>query len=515
MVTHFSNFDLCFIFSGFALVAGSLIAFANKKITLALFLLFCGGFVLRLWMAFIDPFINMWDEQFHAMVARNMMQHPFTPMLYEHPALSCQVGDFTKEHFWVHKPPLFLWQIALAMKIFGTKYWVVRIPSVVLTSLCIPVIFRMGKLLSNEITGYFAALLFAVVCLQINVVSGFINTDHNDVIFMCYVLFSCWAWMEFSISHLKKWILLTGIFSGMAILVKWLPGLLVYGAWFVAIVFDKNSRASWKVWREMMVAFFITIIVSAPWFIYITMRFPAETKAAIVSQNHHLNDALGHAGPWWYHFQLLRDDYGWWMVFLLPLAIFLFLKNRENRFLRMGIVASVFFVYVFYSFVQTRMPLFCLLVSPLILLMLGEMLANFLQRIHGKKFRIFFFIVLAFFVYTVFDSGRIESIHTIRGPGNGYRQARIENKKQFENATATLPSPDYVIFNCGGYVNGEACMFYTGFTAYNECPDEQLFQELKSQGIKMAVFDDISIPDYMMGDNSVIKLHFMLMRNNW
>ncbi len=36
--------------------------------------------VLRVSAAFLDPFLNTWDEVFHAVVARNMMDHPFLPM---------------------------------------------------------------------------------------------------------------------------------------------------------------------------------------------------------------------------------------------------------------------------------------------------------------------------------------------------------------------------------------------------------------------------------------------------
>ena len=27
--------------------------------------------------ALLDPFLNIWDERFHALVAKNMMNHPF------------------------------------------------------------------------------------------------------------------------------------------------------------------------------------------------------------------------------------------------------------------------------------------------------------------------------------------------------------------------------------------------------------------------------------------------------
>jgi len=41
-----------------------------------------GALGVRIFAAMLDPFLNTWDEQFHALVAKNMMANPFKPMLY-------------------------------------------------------------------------------------------------------------------------------------------------------------------------------------------------------------------------------------------------------------------------------------------------------------------------------------------------------------------------------------------------------------------------------------------------
>lgn len=48
---------------------------------LQLVLLTLLAFGLRCYMATLDPFLHTWDEQFHALVARNMMDNPFVPTL--------------------------------------------------------------------------------------------------------------------------------------------------------------------------------------------------------------------------------------------------------------------------------------------------------------------------------------------------------------------------------------------------------------------------------------------------
>lgn len=523
MSTHFTSTDIAFILAGLLPVAVAIFFFVRDQYKPALYFLIAGGFVLRLWMVFIDPYINLWDEQFHAMVAKNMMEHPFHPMLYAHPALPFDANNWTMSQTWLHKPPLFLWQIAIAMKIFGTHYWVVRLPSVVLATLCIPVVYRIGKILSGEKTGFLAALIFAVVNLQVNIVSGFLNTDHNDVVFMCYVLFSIWAWMEHREKGKWKWILLAGLFSGMAILVKWLPGLLVYLLWISALLANKQERFMLKKWMEPLVALLVTFFTAGPWFIYAAQQWPELSRYESDARVDHLSHVVEeHGGPWYYHFNLLLEDYGWWLVILLPVGMFFFLSRNQKQSVRIAIVAAVFFVYAFYSYVPTRMPLFCLLVSPLLYIIIADTLAyagNYLRKPGALKSNTLTgairFALLGVCAYSIFNINRIEHFHTDRNQGNFYRPARIQNRARFEAAAKQLPSADVVIFNCGGFANGVACMFYTGHTAYNDLPGEEQYKKLKAAGIKMAVFDDTVLPLYLANDSAVIKLHFQLIRNGF
>lgn len=96
--THFTSRDLFFIATGLLLVAASIVTAARGKMRPALLLLIAGGFTLRLLMAIIDPFLNPWDEQFHALVAHNMLSHPFMPTLYENPVIPYHADDWCNNH---------------------------------------------------------------------------------------------------------------------------------------------------------------------------------------------------------------------------------------------------------------------------------------------------------------------------------------------------------------------------------------------------------------------------------
>ena len=70
---------------GFVLLVLALVLAAAHKERPALVLLLLGAAALRVAMISLDPFLHDWDERFHACVAKNMMQHPFQPMLHATP----------------------------------------------------------------------------------------------------------------------------------------------------------------------------------------------------------------------------------------------------------------------------------------------------------------------------------------------------------------------------------------------------------------------------------------------
>ena len=111
------------------LLVAAVVLRKREKPGLALLLLTLAASGLRLFAATLDPFLNQWDECFHAVVAHNMIADPFTPVLHAEGAMPV-TGHWMQAHVWLHKPPFFLWQMAASVQLFGAEPWVVRIPSV-------------------------------------------------------------------------------------------------------------------------------------------------------------------------------------------------------------------------------------------------------------------------------------------------------------------------------------------------------------------------------------------------
>jgi hypothetical protein len=94
-----------------------------------------------------DLALHPWDERYHALVAKNLIQTPLTPRLYPTPLLPYDHRIWTSNYIWTHKPPLALWGQAASMKIFGVHEFALRLPSVLISTAAIVVTFYIGTIL--------------------------------------------------------------------------------------------------------------------------------------------------------------------------------------------------------------------------------------------------------------------------------------------------------------------------------------------------------------------------------
>ena len=263
------------IIGSFIFLLASLLFYQKQQKLSVWFLFFC-ALLLGLGFATIDAYIHLWDEQYHALVAKNMMDTPLTPRLYSEAPLAYNYEIWVANHVWLHKPPLSLWQMALSIKLFGANYLAVRLPSVLMHAMLVFVIFRMGRILYTEKVGYIAAIVFVFLNFPLELAAGLHTSEHIDVTFMFYITLSLWSWLEYNETKRQKWLILMAVFSGAAILTKWLVGLLVYaGAGIIQVVFKKH-RSSMTSWSSFFLALSITSLMVLPWHIYAYFSFPVE-----------------------------------------------------------------------------------------------------------------------------------------------------------------------------------------------------------------------------------------------
>lgn len=512
--THFSANDIFFIAGGLLWLLVSIYLFSKNHLKKALLFLTLAGFTWRLWMAFVDPFLHTWDEQFHALVAKNMANDFFHPMLVKDPLLPTDPSYWAFTQTWLHKPPFFMWLMALSIKVFGNTYWAIRIPSVILSTLMIPAIYRMGKIVHNERTGYFAALMLATSFLFVHITSGYLNTDHNDVIFIALVCFGYWSWMESLVSENKKWPALTALFISAAVLTKWLPGFIVLGTaglhWLI------GYRASLKKLWSLLFTFGLSLIPLFLWFGYAAYQWPAEWGVTQAHYSEHFTKTFDHEGAAEFHLMQFVEQHTFVLIGLVALGMASVIFKRDKYGIILPLIISCIGVFIFYTVVATKMPLFCAMTYPLLYLFSAlsmDFIAEQIQLLWKRFGNAFIGIALFLFSYSQLNVGRLEFFHTNRTKGELYRNTRLHNTPVLQKLNGQFP-PGTVVFNCPQW-NGVVTMYYTDYTCYDILPNEELLRVAQTQQRKVIVLDDGNLPEYVATHPTVTIVRNNLVRNGF
>jgi 4-amino-4-deoxy-L-arabinose transferase-like glycosyltransferase len=507
------------------LMAVSLLLFHRGQIKPSLFLMVASAFTIGLFMAMLDPFLWMWDEQYHALVAKNMLLDPLKPTLYHSPALPYEFWLWTNNHVWLHKQPLFLWQMAASIKLFGTNELAVRLPSVVMHALVPLMIYRIGRLVISRSAGFYAAMLFVFANYPLELITGLHATDHNDIAFLFYTCASIWAWVEHHRSGSWKWAISAGLFAGFAILVKWLAGLLVFGIWgLAALVTSDDVKAFFVKMKFLTGAFLLCAAVALPWQLHIHNSFPTEAGHELAMMHEHFSHVVeGHGGDVTYHFDKgLKKIYGSGDLIapLLLLGLLLLLFRTWDRGHRYGLIAGVVVVYGFYSMAATKMTGFTLIVAPIVFLGLGtlsdtvlKLVSSYLPTKTGNWFRT---LVIGMLCIAFLDVGKVSREHAdeLHAVENGYHARRITGRNLGKHLAEVLDRP-HIVFNTGVDHGAEIqVMFSSDHVAYGRMPRpgqlETARTNLPDMPIAVVSWNNESLPAHITENGTIAVVHVSL-----
>ncbi len=135
-----------------------------------------------------------------------------------------------------------MWQMAISMKLLGASLFAMRLPSVLMGSFLILLLYRIALIFSNgnRQMALISAALLTFSNFHLQLIAGIHGMDHNDVAHGFYICASIWAYAEYTRNPGRFWVVLIGILSGFAILNKWLTGLVVFLGWgFNLLLFSK------------------------------------------------------------------------------------------------------------------------------------------------------------------------------------------------------------------------------------------------------------------------------------
>jgi 4-amino-4-deoxy-L-arabinose transferase len=294
------------------------------------------GLVLRMY-AGCDLFLHTWDERYHALVAKHLVEHPLVPTLYDHPVLPYDYRDWRSNHVWLHKPPLALWLMAAGMRLLGPDEIAMRLPSLLLSAVAILLTYLIGWHLGGRRVGLLAAGFQAVNGYLLQLPGGRVAVDHVDNALIFFVelailgavmLVRGWrprpgtaggggwseGWPAFLLATLA-----IGAVCGLAVLTKWLPGLLPIPVW-LALAWRRQPPRRLAAGLLAMTA--ACVAVALPWQLYIRAAFPLEARWESAYNLHHLAvpiEGLG-GSPLYY---LLKMPRFFGELIYLPLGWFL------------------------------------------------------------------------------------------------------------------------------------------------------------------------------------------------
>lgn len=495
------------IYLTFALLSIFLFWKKNKAIYFSTFGM---AFFLGLSIVLLVPFLWIWDEQFHALVAKRIAENPAHPQLMNFAPWLFEGRDWDEQVTWLHKQPFFLYSIALSLKIFGTKVWAVRLPSLLMYALTSVAVYDFGTRLKDKKVGLLASWMFMHSFVFLELLSGRMTTDHNDAFFLCLILLSFWAHFRFTNSKNGRWVLLTGLFVGLAILTKWLVGLLVFAPWGLQILASEN-RFHWSAWKELLKTLGVVILIALPWQIYTLIAFPETAKRELsYNQEHFWVPLEGHRGDFSFHWMNLLETFRPEILVLTFVLLVVFWKKWKGSYVY-HLFFSATLLLAFYSFAATKMYAFIAPSIPLFILTIAFVWVSLLERIPWRRISSALFALVVFWMINMtFRPDRIVDVYgldvtTDMAKAKDLYWQQMQFIQQYGDN-----NPRRIIINANMRQHGNIpWMFFTENKAIRFIPTPEQIQRLKKEGfIITAIRFGEELPEFITEDSSISVIDF-------
>lgn len=295
------------------------------------------------------PDLQAWDEALYALRAQSIVQFgvwldqtPFAPD-----------GLYSSLH-----PPLHVWLTAAVFHLLGNGEAQARLVSAVAGSATVPIIFAIGRRMSNSSVGTLAAVLFGLNPFAV----FFSRQGQFDSLLVFFLSLSAYWSLRMLVDHKPRSASIAGLGLGAALMTK----LFVAAGLPLALVLDRLIRRqpfdrsfNLDMFRMLLVAG----LVALPWHVFMTIRHGAGNLTFFFDQSAFLERMVtgieGNVKPLgalYYINQLL-------VVF--PIGIWWFVDRvcsgvRTNA-APAGVLLSWFIVFfVVFSLMQTKLAVYVL-----------------------------------------------------------------------------------------------------------------------------------------------------------
>lgn len=418
-----------------------------------------------------------WDERFHALVAKNLSEDFSIPRLYsDSAAVHYDYGPWYRTVIWLHKPPLFSYQAAMLMKIFGANLLTYRLNglfTLLLLGLANYLILRLYDLKKWQALALSFAAIFSLNFLKLS--NGVLGMGQNDLSFIMWISYGVLFAEKARLSEGRKVginIFLVAIFSSLAVLTKFLVGFLPF-----LLLGITALRAGWnfKAWLQLLAWALMPLLALGGWYWYTYQIAPELTLAEFTYNSRHFSEALeGHNyGPLFHISWFVRTFSIPLLLILLGLVIVYSRKGKLQGLLNLpkaffNALFTIFFVILFFTIAKTKLPAFTFVAAPLLMVAIGILYQHLSIETRYKAY-LFLIPMLGVFVGALYILG------------DKHRNIQRECEQEFYTHLGESLPENAVLFNVADFTYPEA-MFYSGLISYEKMPDPFWVEEAKARG---------------------------------
>lgn len=436
-----------------------------KNIDVKIFLILLIGALVRIY-GMMTLSLGEWDERFHALVAKNLMNDPLHPILISENLVKLDPNDWSMCHIWLAKPPLALWTMALSLKIFGINELGLRLPSLLFSMISIYLTYAIGKKLFNEKVALIAAFLYAVNGLLYEINIGLLSGDHVDTLLHLLFQSSIYFVLHYSNLSSQKLGIILGILIGLAFLTKWTMALLIWtvlAAYFLAT----HRKRSLSIILSMS---FIAIFISLPWVLWIFSQFPKEAYQMMQGLIHPVTTVIqNHDGSWYYYLNSIRININ--ELVYLPLILLMVRSFRHLNNEKLLLMFWIFIPLILLSISATKREVYIMISATPMFISIGWMMV-YLSKIKAYRKLSILFTVLIFGAAIRYSIERIKPWKSrLEKP-----EYRIAMENLLNNSKA--PADSIILINEPKYLDAR---FYYKLLAYRFIDDKAVF-DIKNKG---------------------------------
>jgi 4-amino-4-deoxy-L-arabinose transferase-like glycosyltransferase len=256
----------------------------------------------------------------------------------------------------VDKPPLSLWLMGLSARVLGFSSLSLLLPQALCTIAAVALLYATVRRAFGPTAGVIAAALLAIT--PVTVAIG--RVDNPDALLVLLMVASAWALVRALEAGRTRFLLLAGLFVGLAFMTKMLQGWMIVPALALAYLVAAPVGAARRVW-QLALAGVAMVIASAAWPLAVSL-WPGSTPYIGGSTDGTVWDLIlgyngfgrifgesggmgggqgasfgGAAGVW----RMFNEQVGGQVAWLLPLAAAglvagLWLSRRGTRMARAG-----------------------------------------------------------------------------------------------------------------------------------------------------------------------------------